>query len=147
MNARLIVLSAVLFPLLPACTVVHTAVAKSNANESFDCAAGALNDMGYSILYADKDLGVIRAERSKPPQSTLLARNNGDRIVVVVTPVHDDTSRMVARGETIFVLPSSARPLRDRQAGFGGDSGAIAFLSPEVRADTRAVLTACANKD
>src|SRR4051812_14081250 len=108
MKARLILLAS-LFPLLSACTVVRTAVAKSDAARSFDCAAGALNGMGYAIVYADHDLGVLRGERSRASESALFTRNNGDRIVVIVTALRNDQARIVARGETFFMRPPRAR--------------------------------------
>jgi hypothetical protein len=100
MRLRLILLISLL-PLLFACTVVHTAVTRSTATESFDCAAEVLNEMGYTVLYADQDLGVMRAERLKPAEWRHFPRTNGDRIVVIVTPLRHDRVRMVTRGETI----------------------------------------------
>lgn len=145
MKARLVLL-AFLFPLLPACTVVRTAMVKSSAAESLGCAADVLNHLGYTILYTDEELGVMRAERAKPTTSRLVARSNADRIVVIATPLRPDQARMITRGETIFVLPAKARPLYIPQAGFRGDMAALPFASAEVRADTKAILATCVNR-
>ena len=142
MRTRFILLASI-FPLLSACIVVHTAVVKSTAADSFDCAAGVLNQMGYAVIFADEDLGVMRAERLKPAEWHYLARTNGDRIVVIVTPLDPGRVRMVTRGETINVLPERARPLSVPRVGIADDTAVVAFLSPEVRADTRTILSSC----
>ena len=144
MRSRLLLLVSIA-PLLTACTVLRTAVVKSTIRDSFDCAALMLNHMGYAIVDAEPELGILRAERSKAVTNPFHGTDAGaDRIVVLVSSVRPDQVRLIARGTTLGLLPVNMVAIRT-PVGFGGPPGApMLFASAEVRADTKQVLVNCA---
>jgi hypothetical protein len=108
------------------------------AGEAFTCALREVAALGYTLLDADREGGIIRAERQNREDgaSILLDVDVVDLLTITLEPAGRDRA-------TLRVTAASTEKPRRRDAGGRTEE----FPSDRVRDDARTLLRACGGPD